>query len=368
MRHILFFGLGLAAAASAASANSLRDNFDKRALDLKNWSAAQINPSQIGFEQPGRCGGAAIRITVKAKDGGSSCDSCQRAEVRVNQQFQPKYGDEMWYAFSFRVSGDVPRDGASRNVIAQFKAPGDDSPFLAQRIDNGVFQITMEDSGVRRVIAKSEGDPESLGKAQNLLSGYDPSDARGRMVMRNLQAVHRIARTTPDIAGLLFTHDAQSGLRMPAGKDFTSANGAKMSSLFGMEGEDAAVAMREMVAVNDIDRYLGRADITVAPGPGAVLPNPFDGWVDMVYRIKGGRTDNTAGPNHQGEVDIWANGRLVANVRGNFGNKLTATPADTAMYFKFGIYRDARPFEQKVLFDEYAQGTSRSDVTLACAK
>lgn len=366
MRHIVTIAFGLAAATGVAHAGSFRDNFDKRALDLKNWSAAQIQPSQIGFEQPGRCGGAAIRISMPAQGNVANCDSCQRAEVRLGQQHQPKYGDEAWYAFSFKVSGDIPRVGKTSNTIAQFKAPGDTSPFLAQRLDNGVFHITVEDDGVRRIVAKSEGDPDLLNTAQKLLSGYKRDDVRGRTVLSNLQAVHRIARTTPDIAGLLFTNEAQSGLKMPAGKEYVPANGAKMVNLFGMSGTDDAISLREMVVANDIDRYIGPATIAVTPGPGAVLPNPFDGWGDMVYRIKGGRTDNVAGPNTQGEIDIWANGKLVANVRGNFSVKLTAAPADAAMAFKFGIYREAKPFDQKLLFDEFAVGTSRSDVALPC--
>lgn len=368
MRHVVIAGLGLAALTGIAQAGSLRDNFNKRALELKTWSVGQIQPSQFGFEQPGRCGGAALRITMKPSDAGSGCEACQRAEVQLAQQHQPPYGEEVWYAFSFRTAGDVPRYDTGGTIITQFKAPGDTSPFLAQRLDNGVFQITVEDNGIRRLIAKSEGDPEMLNKAQGILSGYKRDDVRGHAIARNLQALHRFARTTPDIASMLFTGEAQSGLKVPAGKDFTPASGAKVSQAFGLEGEDAAFAMREMVPVTDIQRYVGNADIEVKPGPGATLPNPYEGWVDMLYRVKGGRSDSAAGPSGKGEIDIWANGKLVANVRGNFANKLAATPASSAMSFKFGIYRSSRSYEQQLFFDEFAQGASREDVALPCGR
>ena len=68
------------------------------------------------------------------------------------------------------------------------------------------------------------------------------------------------------------------------------------------------------------------------------------------------------GPNTEGEIDIWANGELIAEVRGNVGYPLLEPQNHMTMYFKFGMYRDPLPGTIHFHFDNFRQGTSRMDV------
>ncbi len=74
-------------------------------------------------------------------------------------------------------------------------------------------------------------------------------------------------------------------------------------------------------------RYQDRFMSPLASNP--VMPHPFARWVDMSYRVRGGRGG-------KGLVEIWANGRFIAKVTGSIGYDEAAGPNQ---YFKFGIYR-----------------------------
>jgi hypothetical protein len=78
----------------------------------------------------------------------------------------------------------------------------------------------------------------------------------------------------------------------------------------------------------------------------APLPSPFGAWVDMVVHLRvAGRPDDL--------VEIWADGRPIAAVRGPVGS-----PSGRDQYFKFGPYRDPSPAPLVVRFDDFARGGS----------
>lgn len=89
-------------------------------------------------------------------------ERCQRNEVVAAENRRVRYGEERWYGFSFRMNGHIPTCGSRRWVIAQWKQSNEFSPFLAQRFDNGVFHITVQDAHCRCRIAVSEGDPDRV--------------------------------------------------------------------------------------------------------------------------------------------------------------------------------------------------------------
>ena len=88
----------------------------------------------------------------------------QRNEIR----FQPRKDllhdlrDPHYYSITFRTEGDIPSCGSARWVIAQWKEPDGESPFLAQRYDNGVLHVTVQNDDCRCVVAKAGGDPDRL--------------------------------------------------------------------------------------------------------------------------------------------------------------------------------------------------------------
>src|SRR5258706_4792391 len=94
----------------------------------------------------------------------------QRNELRFTSNVLRHPSDRAhWYSLAFKMDGaggdSIPDCGSVRWINAQWKLDksspgGSDSPFLAQRFDNGVLHITVQDGFCRCVIAKAEGDPD----------------------------------------------------------------------------------------------------------------------------------------------------------------------------------------------------------------
>jgi len=164
--------LGLAIAAPAAlchwpvaatAQERIVDSFEADVLDTRLWGLSQASSDRVWIDHhEAAFGRSSLAIEVKPGDEGRFCHArCQRMEVREARALQLPSGSDVWYAFSFKLSGDIPRRGSTRWVVGQWKqetAAIDPSPFLAQRFDNGVFHVTIEDNGCRTAIASAEGD------------------------------------------------------------------------------------------------------------------------------------------------------------------------------------------------------------------
>ena len=360
----LVFAITLVAYAGTSAAQSLKDSFNSASVDQSKWSTQQVLPGQIDFVKPGRCGASAIEIVTREGDSGIMCDhDCQRAELRAAGETWPAFGEEVWYAFSFRVDGDVPSSGSARSIIGQWKGPGDHSPMIAQRFDNGVFHITVQDNDTRRVVAKAEGYPDRLVSAQNLLAKLDPHDERAVNAVKSLQSIDLMAKTQPRLSRQLFKEKISSLFQHNQHSDETET----LSQTIGVERAMIS-QFRALSFVAEPEKYLGSADIEIVPEANRQLPDPRKGWVDMVYRIRPGRTDNEYGPHTKGELDIWANGQKIVSVRGNLGATLKkGTPLSlVGPYFKFGTYRARVPGTFKFQFDEFSQARSKAGLASLC--
>jgi hypothetical protein len=350
-------------------AQSLHDTFDASTLDATNWLTLQVRPDQMRFTRPGRCGSAAIAILTKHQDGGKNCpedEDCQRAELRTSKAAWPPYdGRDVWFAFSFRVSGDVASTGSARTVIGQWKAPGDDSPYVAQRFDNGVFHITVQDNHARRVVAQTEGDPDKTLEAQRLLSQLDPNNRAVIAGISSLQALYQLQHAMPGLAGHFFSNTLRSALERRT-SDNAEANA--LARELKLPSGQIVTAVGELSFVAEPERYVGSSDLEIIPEANRLLPDPRKGWVDMVYRIKGGRTDNEYGPRSKGELEVWANGQKIVLVRGNIGYTLRLeSPIElVGPYFKFGLYRVRQPGEFEFQLDEFSQAPTRSELAKTC--
>ena len=353
-------------AAGGLSAKDLRDNFDSGALDASKWTTQEIFPNQMDFIKPGRCGPAAIEIITRDGDNGIKCeDDCQRAELRTAKASWPSFGDETWYSFSFRINGDVPSGGSARSVIGQWKGPGDHSPMLAQRFDNGVFHITVQDNEIRRVVAKAEGDPDGLVAAQDSLAKLDPRDERDVSAVKSLQSLDLLAKNQPGLTQEFF----KEGLLKTLRPDNNPAESKELSNSLGLKDSSLVSQFSALSFVADPEKYIGNADIEIIPEANRELPDPRKGWVDMIYRVQPGRTDNEYGPKRPGEIDIWANGEKIVSVRGNLGATLkkdTPLPLE-GPYFKFGTYRVRIPGNFGFQFDEFSQASNRDGLAPLCA-
>lgn len=327
------------------------DDFETGAVDTSLWRLRQILDRQISFRSDAASGAKSIVTTITDGDGGASCSKpCQRAEIRTHGSKRPLHGDEFWQSFAFRASGDIAETGSLRTVLGQWKAPGDQSPFLAQRFDNGVFHITVQEGPNRRVVAAAEGDPDRLDSFQNLvadLSAKAPGVAQSAKAFAELKRASRLS-------------SLEAAPRPHQAKILRQASEA----LSALEPDDDEALFEEFCFINDIDCFACRPSLRVS-NPGRLkLPDPKQDWVRMAYRIKAGRADNDPAhaPQRTGEIDIYANGELIAEVRGDVGYQVTAAPSDPTIYFKFGVYRDLTPGTLRLHFDHFRQGSKQSDV------
>ena len=330
------------------------DSFEDGVLNRKIWKDKQIKPHQISFSDDSADGNKSIVITTVAGDGGQCSNKpCQRAELRLKGDLRPQYGQEVWYSFAFMVTGQIQTVGSNRTVIGQWKAPGDDSPFLAQRFDNGVFHITIQDGPDRMTVASAEGDPDRLFEFQELIAEISSNPMLGMPVVRAEKAL-------TDLKVFQKFHSTDT---------FSSESKLQLKSLYaasqklaGLDTDRINQLFDEFHFIQDLESYTGHPNMQILQTKPNMLPDPKTDWVNMTYRIKGGRKDNIYGPNQEGEIDIWANGELIAEVRGNIGYRLTEPLTKTKMYFKFGMYRDPLPDTVLFHFDRFRQGKSKAEV------
>jgi hypothetical protein len=151
----------------ARAGDTIVDSFEDGSIDTRIWNLFQAPPERVWIDRDHHAfGRASLAIQVEPSDDGRFCrKGCQRIEVREANAIQLPSGTDVWYAFSFKLDGHVPRLGSTRWVVGQWKQQTvgiDPSPFLAQRFDNGVFHLTVQDRGCRSVIATAEGDYSAL--------------------------------------------------------------------------------------------------------------------------------------------------------------------------------------------------------------
>ena len=274
--------IAVAIISSAVAGQTLRDDFDAAVLDTYKWSTSQIRPHQIRFPRPGRCGPAAIAILTRDGDGGINCaegGDCQRTELRTSKAAWPSYdGKDVWFSFSFRINANVPSTGSARTIIGQWKAPGDNSPFVAQRFDNGVFHITVQDNDTRRVVAKAEGDPDRMVAAQQLLAQIDRNDVVAVSGIRSLQSLYQLQHDQP---GLSYQFTSSKLIAALQFRSRENPEADELSNLLRLPSSAVVMLFSEVAFVVEPERYLGSSGLEIFPEANRLLPDPRRGWVDM---------------------------------------------------------------------------------------
>ena len=82
-------------------------------------------------------------------------DEKERAEIWESFDFGPKFGDDLYYGFSMWIDrASAPKGDNTRLVVGQWKAPIDDSPFVAQRFTGGLYHVTLD-------VDAAEHDPDT---------------------------------------------------------------------------------------------------------------------------------------------------------------------------------------------------------------
>jgi len=267
---------------SLCEAAEFKSDFDSGQLDETVWNRCQIDKPPLKFEQQTDQDGTtrrvvripvddttgnindtcepvapnALAVTGASADdlgpslvepspleilGASECpkggEEAQRNELRLQQQpnLLHEQMEPHWYSMTFRVDGNIPSCGSARWVLAQWKQERNgSSPFLAQRFDNGVLHITIQNGSCRCVVAKADGDPDAAVALAEKLSTAAPT----------LQKVKPIK--------CIFSDGEEDGECQPVG----------------------------------LDVY------TLAGTEPPTLPDPKQDWVQMTYLVRGGSDRN----------------------------------------------------------------------------
>lgn len=133
----------------------LRDVFETSPLDLTRWSLRRMKHKRHWIDgNVYRQGQGALAIRVQGNDLDLEC-RCQQNEVREASDRRLNYGEDAWYAFSFKVVGKAALTGSQRWVIGGWKQETNGSAFMAQRFDRGVFHITVESGNTRVLLASA---------------------------------------------------------------------------------------------------------------------------------------------------------------------------------------------------------------------
>ena len=259
---------------------AVTEDFEAEPLDESVWSLYRMSDRRHWIDhRMVRDGGGSLAIRIRGSDFDPVCH-CQISEIREAPARRLAFGEEAWYAFSFRIDGRSPVTGDQRWQIGGWKQESDGSPFLAQRFDNGVFHVTLESGDSRVLVATSAGEAKSFFE----------------------QLKNSIA------SGIAF--------------------------------------------VSEPSKFDGLDDVSIEYGPDPILPDPRLGWVDMVYRVKGGLA-------HDGIVEVYADGRFIARATGTIGVK---DASDPSQYFRFGHNRAPMPGTATIHIDRYRRGATRAEV------
>jgi hypothetical protein len=278
---------------------SLIHNFDNP-LSRNEFYLGQLKQGAYSVQTGEvRSGSGALKITNKPDNACGEDLNCLRNEVRIHAKNQLPLGTRAWYGFSFKVDGRVARTGSIRTVIGQWKEQTGGNPFVAQRYDNGVFHVTVQDN-------------DSLRSCRRAITAG--ADAAGQV----------FPEQSPALLGLA-PEQRESEVKQQLLRQLNSENGNLLRKLsFEPEVKEADCETSLKIEAFDL------------------LPDPYESWVDMAYMI-------FRDPQRkQSEVEVYANGKLVGRASGPIGNH----DAGGKQYFKFGIYGDLCSFDPEVLRDK----------------
>ena len=158
------------ASAEAKELRPVRETFEKVAF-AESFVPCERPEGQISLSKERvRNGSQALKLRIREPVFGTatwipkatSClvagryaeytpDEKERAEIWESFDLGPTFGDELYYGFSMWIDrASAPRGNDTRLVVGQWKAPIDDSPFIAQRFTGGLYHVTLDVDAVQR--------------------------------------------------------------------------------------------------------------------------------------------------------------------------------------------------------------------------
>ncbi len=300
-------GLLLASQTAVASPATLvlRDRFegtdfsDAGGLYYRNNFEQSAGQVEFQSEVTRDGDGGALRLSVNTLCDANADGCSERAEIWEKTALRVPYETGVWFGFSVKFGDPVPSDD-HRYLIAQWK---------------------------REIGPEAKGD-------------FSPYLAF-RMTNGKLFATIETNYQPPAVPA--------SGVRI--------AQCAEGQTPVWLRPETKQ--MRLLVAAEagfdetDDGRFNACTDKTVAISRGTSFPSPEDGWIDFAVYSK-------PGPNGDGRIEIFANGKWIVSVTGYIGHKDAGLGAN--QYFKFGPYRDGAHGEWVMFYDNFIRSPNCGDL------
>lgn len=247
----------------------------------------------------GQSGTGAVTLSVTPTCGSNTDDCAERAEVWERPEVLAGFDQTLWYGLSVHLDDPVPQDDA-RYVVMQWK---------------------------REALSGGDGDYSPF-MALRLYQGH-----LGVTVETGLVAAYPIGGP-----------DRPDGCRP----------GEALVLSRPIVGQTRAlVAMEEGTTRANYPGYFDSCTSAITVTRHGDLPSGQKGWIDFVFR-------SSPGPNGRGHVEIFADGRRVATVRGRIGHD--GPGFDKNQYFKFGPYRAPNTLPWSVSYDNFRRGPRCADV------
>lgn len=294
----------LFAAAQDGSSLVLRDAFDAGRFALEGGLYYKDNAEQragrVTFREKSPLDGrGALTLSVKPHCAKGARNCSERAEVWEKPDVLASYDQTVWHGFAMRLDDPVPQDDA-RYVMAQWK---------------------------RQITPGAEGDYSPF-LALRLFQGR-----LGVTVETDMIDVHQIGGP-----------DRPDGC-LPGEALALNRSAARQTR--------ALVALETGSTRADYPAYFNACAPAIQVTHHAGLPPARAGWIDFVFR-------SSPGPQGNGHIEIVANGRHVATVKGPIGHR--GPGLGKKQYFKFGPYRAANTNSWSVSYDDFRRGPRCSDV------
>jgi Polysaccharide lyase len=302
----------LAALAQEAAQADLQDGFDGPGFAESGGLYYRRNSEQaagtVEFQAAvRRTGAGALKLSVRpfCPPGSEGCS--ERAEIWERTELRVPYDQGVWYGFAVRFDDHPPHDD-HRRVIAQWK---------------------------REIGPEADGDFSPF-LAFRLNRGRLFVTAETNFVPLPEDAPRPVAGRCPEGMAPAWLRPETDQMRILVVADP------------GWSKDDG----------QEFDRCTAAVQVTAGE---AALPGVVSDWVDYVVYTK-------PGPDGGGHVEIFADGRRVATVRGRIGHDDHGLGAN--QYFKFGPYRDAGDDLWTMYYDDFRRSSRCERVLVepaACA-
>jgi len=311
-RHALGLAVLVAAASPSLSGPAddpaqllLKDDFEGTDFAAKGGlfykDSFEQRAGRVTFQNTDvEAGTGAVTLSVKPACGShADADCAERAEVWERPEVLAGYDQTVWYGLSVNLDDPVPQDDA-RYVIMQWK---------------------------REALPLGDGDYSPF-MAVRLYQGH-----LGVTVETDLVEAYPIGGP-----------DRPDGCRSGEALVLNRPTVGQTRALVAMEtGTNRA----------NYPGYFDSCTSAITVTRHGELPPAQNGWIDFVFR-------SSPGPHGNGHVEIFADGRPIASVRGHIGHD--GPGFDKNQYFKFGPYRAPSALPWSVTYDNFRRGPRCADV------